>query len=208
MLPNQAIEPATLLLLKELQALPSLQGFYLVGGTALALRYQHRLSIDLDLFSNEQHDFNVMKGALEAHFGKDFFFEGTVKRIGIFAFIRNVKVDLVYYPHPLLEPIINFEDIMTYSDADIAAMKVAAMLGRGRRKDFFDLALLINLYGLEQIIEWYRRKFPSQMLLISIPEAITYFSDAEESDDPVSLKGQTWEGVKKIISRAVRDYLS
>jgi hypothetical protein len=46
------------------------------------------------------------------------------------------------------------------------------------------------------------------MLLISIPQAITYFEDAEESPDPVSLQGQTWEGIKKIIQKQVREYLS
>ncbi len=46
------------------------------------------------------------------------------------------------------------------------------------------------------------------MLAISIPNAITYFTDAEESEDPVSFKGQTWNSVKKRIQKAVRDYLS
>jgi len=45
------------------------------------------------------------------------------------------------------------------------------------------------------------------MLAISIPNAITYFVDADESETPVSLKGQTWESVKMGISRAVSDYL-
>lgn len=45
------------------------------------------------------------------------------------------------------------------------------------------------------------------MLLISIPQAITYFADAEESEDPVSLNGQTWEDVKKFIQNSVKDYL-
>ena len=46
------------------------------------------------------------------------------------------------------------------------------------------------------------------MLAISIPHAITYFVDAEETETPVCFKKQTWEGVKKGISKAVRDYLS
>ncbi len=45
------------------------------------------------------------------------------------------------------------------------------------------------------------------MLLISIPAALTYFEDAEESEDPVSLKGQSWEGVKKVIQQKVSEYL-
>jgi hypothetical protein len=60
---------------------------------------------------------------------------------------------------------------------------------------------------LKQLIDWHKQKYPSQMLAISIPHAITYFVDAEESNTPVSFKKQTWEVVKKGISRAVSDYL-
>jgi hypothetical protein len=45
------------------------------------------------------------------------------------------------------------------------------------------------------------------MLAISIPNAITYFAEADESDTPVSFKNQTWEGIKKSISRKVSEYL-
>ncbi len=56
-------------------------------------------------------------------------------------------------------------------------------------------------------MEWHKEKFPSQMLAISIPSALTYFTDAEDSEDPVSLQDQTWEKVKDSISKAVCDYL-
>ena len=46
------------------------------------------------------------------------------------------------------------------------------------------------------------------MLAISIPHALTYFVDADETDEPRSFKNQTWEGVKRGIQKAVRDYLS
>jgi predicted nucleotidyltransferase component of viral defense system len=94
-----------------------------------------------------------------------------------------------------------------YSSADISAMKIQAILGRGKKKDFWDLYELLQHYPLRQLIDWHQQKYPSQMLAISIPHAITYFVDAEESETPVSFKNQTWEGVKKGIKRAVRDYL-
>ena len=53
MLQKAAIEPYILELLKKLQAEDFLQGFFLVGGTALALQLGHRRSIDLDLFTRE-----------------------------------------------------------------------------------------------------------------------------------------------------------
>lgn len=50
MLQTKTVEPGTLSLLKELMELPILNNFSLVGGTALSLKYGHRISIDLDLF--------------------------------------------------------------------------------------------------------------------------------------------------------------
>jgi hypothetical protein len=87
-------------------------------------------------------------------------------------------------------------------------MKIQAMLGRGRKKDFWDLYELLQHYPLKEIIRWHTQKYPTQMLAISIPNAITYFTDAEESEDPESFKNQTWETVKKGIQKAVREYLS
>ena len=77
----------------------------------------------------------------------------------------------------------------------------------GIKKDFWDLYELLQHYTLNQLIEWHKKKYPSQMLAISIPNAITYFSEADQSETPVSYKGQTWEVIKKGISRKVSDYL-
>ena len=86
-------------------------------------------------------------------------------------------------------------------------MKIQAILGFAQKKDFWDLYEILRNYPLQQLIDWHKQKYPSQMLAISIPHAITYFADADESDTPVSYKNQTWELVKEGISRAVSDYL-
>lgn len=57
MLHTETIETQTISLLKDLMVLPALQVFSLVGGTALALRYGHRDSVDLDLFYHEKFDY-------------------------------------------------------------------------------------------------------------------------------------------------------
>ena len=80
MLYTQTVEPGTLSLLKILMELPSLQPFSLVGGTALALNYGHRSSIDLDLFYHKDFErFNIER-ELRNTFGKDFIFEGGHKQ--------------------------------------------------------------------------------------------------------------------------------
>ena len=52
MLHTKTIEPRTLSVLNELMHFPELNQFSLVGGTALSLKYGHRISNDLDLFSD------------------------------------------------------------------------------------------------------------------------------------------------------------
>jgi hypothetical protein len=52
MLHQKAVPSATLGLLKNISSLPQLSSFALGGGTNLALRLGHRLSFDLDFFTN------------------------------------------------------------------------------------------------------------------------------------------------------------
>jgi hypothetical protein len=86
-------------------------------------------------------------------------------------------------------------------------MKISAILNRGVKKYFWDIAELLKHYSVQHFKDCYIKKFPSQQLLISIPFAMTYFADADESEDPVSLKGQTWNSEKSFISQKVSDYL-
>lgn len=208
MLFTSTVEPGTFALLEKLMSLETLQPFALVGGTALALRYGHRSSVDLDLFCTHKFDKTPIEAELRRAFGDGFYYEGGHKTFGIFCYINKIKVDLVYTPHQLIEKSKVTDGIRIFSSNDIAAMKIQAILGRGRKKDFWDLYELLQHFSLEKIIHWHQLKYPSQMLAISIPNAITWFVDADETEAPVSFKGQTWEQVKKGISKAVRDYLS
>jgi len=75
------------------------------------------------------------------------------------------------------------------------------------KKDFWDISELSYHYTITDCINFYNKKYSNHQLLISIPHALTYFADAEESEDPVSLKGQTWKNVKKHIQYKVNEYL-
>jgi predicted nucleotidyltransferase component of viral defense system len=207
MLHTETVEPRTLSLLKKLMELPSLRQFSLVGGTALALRYGHRSSEDLDLFFHEKFDHSIIEKELIDEFGPGFDYESGHKQFGIFCYLEKIKVDIVYFPHLPIGITEITDNIRMYSSADIGAMKIQAILGRAKKKDFWDLYELLQHYSLQQMMEWHKQKYPSQMLAISIPNAITYFVEANDSETPVSYKNQTWESVKKGISKAVSDYL-
>ena len=208
MLHIETVESHTFSILNQLMKMPELKKFSLVGGTALSLLYGHRISDDLDLFSNEQFDNNEIIRALEKRFAKTFENKSTNPRFGIFCFVEEVKIDIVRYSHPLIRSEQNFDGIRMFSTEDIIAMKVQAILGRGKKKDFWDIAELLNHFSISDFIKFHKEKFSTQNLLITVPQAITYFADAEESEDPISLKKQTWESVQASIQTKVREYLS
>ncbi len=207
MLQTQTVEPGTLSLLEKLMDIPGLRSFGLVGGTALALKFSHRISVDLDLFSNERFENVTIENSLTRVFGSDFENRTSTPMFGVFCFIEGIKVDLIRYSHPLIRPSETIADIRMYSNEDIIALKVQAILGRAKKKDFWDVAELLKHYMVKDFIDFHQEKFSTQNLPISVPQAIYYFSDAEESEDPVSLKGQTWTKFQKLIQKKVAEYL-
>ena len=208
MLQTQTIEPGTLSVLNLLMNNSELKQFSLVGGTALSLKYGHRLSIDLDLFSTEDFEHEPIIESLENNFGRAFDYRGNYTKWGIFCQIENVKVDIVYYPHAIIQPIEQFSGIRLYHDKDLMAMKIQAILGRGKKKDFWDIAELLEHYSVQEMMDCHKAKYPSQMLGISIPHALTYFVDADESEEPQTIKPITWYEIKSNITSKIREYLA
>src|SRR5690606_996263 len=128
------VEPNTLAILKKLMTINELSGFYLVGGTALALYYGHRKSVDIDLFTTDKFENETVARVLESYFS-GFVYRNLNNPIGLFGAIDDVKVDLVkYHHHPRIEKPITVNGIRLYSKEDILAMKVTAIMKRGVKK--------------------------------------------------------------------------
>lgn len=206
MLQKQTVEPSTFSLLSQLMNLEVLSTYNLVGETGLSLKLGHRISIDIDLFSKEKIENEVIINCLSETFQNKFVLISSNK-VGIFCKINNIKVDLIHYNFDLINPIEEFEDVRIVSSEDIAAMKIQAILGRGVKKDFYDLYELLNQFSLTEIIQFHKLKYPLQTLNITIPQAITYFEEADESEDPISLRNETWDEVKKGLQKVVNEYL-
>ena len=203
MLSIQTIHPNTLELLKQLAAQPELAQTRLVVGTALALQYGHRQSIDLDFFGTLPED-------------KDELVEMT-RRVGnvlvtnrtkmiVQTVINQVKVDFVdYNRYAWIDEPIQGDGFVLASDKDIAAMKVNAIIGRGTRKDFIDLYMLLQHYSLTEIMVFYEQKYPEfseYRALLSM----TYFEDAEMQDMPKMFIETSWDKIKSTIIQAVKVY--
>ncbi|MBK6979949.1 MAG: nucleotidyl transferase AbiEii/AbiGii toxin family protein [Cytophagaceae bacterium] len=207
MLHLETVDGRSFTILKELMLLPNLKDFCLVGGTALSLLYGHRISDDIDLFSNSNFENQTIIDGIISKFPKEYRVR-TSTHFGIFGYIGDLKLDIVRTPHPLIRPIVEIDGIRMFSPEDIIAMKVQAILGRGKKKDFWDIAELLNHFSVKDFVEFHKEKYSTQNLLISVPQTMVYFDDADESEEPISLKNQTWKSVKKQITETVRAYLS
>ena len=93
------------------------------------------------------------------------------------------------------------------SNEDIAAMKIFAILQRAKKKDFWDINLLLEVFGLKNIISFYREKFPKNQMPISVSQALLYFDEVENDEERVSLQKITWQQVKKGLKKHVNKFL-
>lgn len=114
-------------------------------------------------------------------------------------------VDIVNYSYPWLNPPIIEEGIRLASVEDIAAMKVTAIVGRGTRKDFVDMAFLLDRMSLSDILHCYLQKFAEGSLFMAL-KSLLYFDDAEQMPMPQMLIPRSWDEVKETITRAVIQY--
>jgi len=199
-----AIEPKTHALLKRLQALSELAETRLVGGTALALQLGHRISVDLDIFGKWDYSEDML--GLFSAVGQAEKESGTPDGKMAFFYIDDVKVDCVAYEmYDWLEPPIEEDGIRLAGIKDIAAMKVNAITNRGTRKDFVDMARLLDNYSLDDIFAWYRKKYPAANPALAM-RSMSYFVDAETMPMPKMLIPFDWEEAKDRIRAAVRKF--
>lgn len=195
----QAIPRRALELLKFLMACPACDRFDLGGGTALALHLGHRLSVDLDLFTTEAFDPEELLAALPK--GPRLEILGTAGN-SLNSRLDEVKVDFLRHAYPRLRSAKVEDGIRLLDIPDIAAMKLSAATNRGARKDFFDLAALLEFHELPQLLDWYSEKFPG-FDLFPVIRSLTWFGDAENEPEPLLLSSLRWEEVKERLTRAV-----
>ncbi|MBD2752167.1 nucleotidyl transferase AbiEii/AbiGii toxin family protein [Spirosoma validum] len=184
-------------------AIESFESFNLVGGTALALQFGHRLSIYLDFFTIDPFDKELAKAELS---DIGLWQTDSENKIGLRGQLNGVKIDFVTYRYPLLEPIAVIDGVRMLSRADISAMKLSAITNRGAQKDFYDIFFLLRHYSFAQLCNWYKAKFQTNNLFMLL-KSLTYFDDAEQTETPILLVDDvSWAMVKNTILQEVAAY--
>lgn len=202
MLSTCTVEPHTLELLKRMMKEELFSPLRLVGGTALALQYGHRNSVDLDFFGAAELDSLDVRQALNAA-GRTTVIKES-RNIKIYS-VNGIKVDFVNYPYPWIAETVYEEDLRLASDKDIAAMKVNAIEGRGSKKDFIDMFFLLQRYSLQDIFGFYQAKYPENSIFRALL-SLTYFDDADLQLMPKMYSPASWEEIKTFIREQVKGY--
>lgn len=201
------ITPVLMNALSKLMREKAFNGFRLVGGTALTLQLGHRISVDIDLFTDMEYgSMNLveMKASIQSAFP---YVEGLEKletnAPGYTLYCGEnekdvVKVDL-FYTDPFLFPPIIDGDLRIANARDIAAMKILAVSNTSRGKDYWDIHELLNHFSLNEMLNLATERFP---YTIDKNEVLTKLATIPiEIDDPsiISLKGDYWEFVVEDI---------
>lgn len=142
------------------------KNFYFTGGTALAAIYlHHRLSEDLDFFSEVKFDtleiLNVVTEWSKKHKFKIRSEENEAVRIFFLRFPDGeiLKVDFGYYPYIRLETGQTINSIKVDGLLDIAVNKLQTIHQRSEVKDFVDLYFLLQKFTVWDLIEGVQIKF-------------------------------------------------
>lgn len=186
-------------------------GFYLAGGTALAIQIGHRTSVDFDFYT--QHHFQSGSLARLVYRALDDRWEIEITRDLDDTFDLTTKPDIhlscFYYEYPLLCPARVIMGVSVASLQDIAAMKILAISQRGRHRDFVDLYYLLGHFTVEEMIRPCLEKYPMYDPTFFL-RSVLYFEDAEKDKDIGRIKlfdrSLTWKKIKQTITEKVREY--
>jgi predicted nucleotidyltransferase component of viral defense system len=181
--------------------------FRLVGGTALSLQLGHRVSVDIDLFTDSDYgsiDFTAIDNLLEktfsftemlyagnTGFGKSYYI-GSSKN-------EAVKLD-IFYTDLFIRPIIEKDFVRMASIEEIAAMKMEVIGNGGRKKDFWDVHELLDYLSPEQMLAFHAERYPYSHSKDALINKLVDFQFADDDLDPICLKGKYWELIKVDIN--------
>lgn len=190
--------------LTQLMENPLFDPFRLVGGTALSLQRGHRISVDIDLFTDAHYDSIDFK-EIDAYLRRTYEYVSPAVLPDVLAMGQSyimgeseedaIKLDLYYADTFQWDPVV-VKGIRMASIEEIAAMKIDIVQRGGRKKDFWDLHELGDSFNIDELIAFHKTRYPYDHDEGLIKRNLIDFSTADDDFDPECLKGKHWEIIK------------
>lgn len=199
---TNGISPDTQRCLESLSKLGFVADYYLAGGTAAALQLGHRVSYDLDFFSNQP--------VIPTQIVQDLAQVGTLHTDqndpGTFlGALDSVKISFFRYLYPMVGKEEEYCGVRIASLLDIGCMKLEAIASRGIMRDFVDMYLISQRLGLEHVLEAAKVKFAkTDYSETHFLRSLAYFDDADTANPPTMLISWDWDEIKRYFEREVK----
>jgi hypothetical protein len=185
--------------------------FRLVGGTGLSLYKGHRMSVDIDLFTDVKYgkiDFDTIDRFLQERYSYVDTSFGILPGMGRSYLVgsdreNNIKLDVFYSTDNFLHPPHEEDGIRIATIDDIVAMKIDVISRGGRKKDFWDLHELLKDYTLQEMLVLHKRRAEYTHDETQIWRNFLDFTKADEEYDPICLRGKYWEFIKEDFEELV-----
>lgn len=203
---RNAITPGCTRALEFLKGEVIVQGYYLAGGTALALQIGHRISTDLDWFSTD----HLLESAERDDFREALAASGDFAVMGeqdgqLFTRLLGADVSFIHQTHRLLDETVDLDGLPLATPTDIGLMKLAAINSRGTRRDFVDVYCLRDITPLTRLIELAEIKYADRASFLDITaRALAYFEEAEQQPMPQMLTRVKWSDVRRYCEEGAR----
>jgi hypothetical protein len=188
--------------LKDLAGFCEKNKFFLVGGSNMSLRFNHRDSEDLDWFTLRNFDTRALMTLLrEADLEPKLISESSNS---LHITVRGVRLSFLRFDYKA-DVERGTSGAPFASLKTLAAMKILAIANRGTRKDFYDVHVLMkNGWPLKKQIEAARDMIP-KLSVDQITRSLKHFAEADKDHGHYKYV-YTWPTVKKDISAAMAKY--
>ena len=126
---------------------------------------------------------------------------------GLYLKVDGIKVDFLCWNLPFIRPAVLLDGISMLHIEEIIAMKLFAILQRGEKKDYMDIASLLETYTLKNMIDFFceRHKGYDGATVLRF---LASYSDIENQPTPRMLNNLTWEESKMRLNSAIINYLT
>jgi hypothetical protein len=205
--PHWEVVPSLLReLLIEIGQEPFSRRFYLAGGKALALRLGHRISVDLDFFSETDELLDDSRAEIVAALRKRRVVRVLEDVVGnLLLEIEGYHVGFFGYGYPLLEPPDEVAGVRVGSLADVGLMKLDAIADRGARKDFYDAYFISRQLPLDRLLDQSSIKYPyTRGFGMMVLEGMVDFDRADQDAPVETIPSVAWETIKDFFVQELR----